>query len=69
MENKAAETRASKLCADSGISQEHESELEGTIAYMEEHRIQELFNELLTRILDERPDDARYRIVQLLKTV
>ena len=36
---------------------------------METHRIQELFNELLTRILDERPEDAKYRLVQLLKTV
>ena len=39
------------------------------MCYMEKHGIQELFNELLTRVLDERPDDAKYRIVQLLKTV
>ena len=62
-------TRGSKLCSDSGISQEHEGEIESTIKYMETHRIQELFNELLTRVLDERPDDAKYRIIQLLKTV
>ena len=36
---------------------------------MEEHRIQELFNEMLTRILDERPQDARYHISEYLKTV
>ena len=62
-------SRSAKLCTEAGISQEHEADLEKTIAYMEEHRIQELFNELLTRVLDERPEDAKYRIVQLLKTV
>ena len=36
---------------------------------MEEHRIPELFNELLTRILYERPDDAKDRIAQMLKSV
>ena len=37
--------------------------------YMEENRIQELFNEVLTRILDERPQDAKTHIVEYLKTV
>ena len=36
---------------------------------MEEHRIEELFNEVLTRILDERPQDAKYHICEYLKTV
>ena len=36
---------------------------------MEEHRLPELFNEILTRILDERPQDARYNIIEYLKTV
>ena len=37
--------------------------------YMEEHRIPELFNELLTRVLYERPDDAKHRIAQMLRSV
>ena len=37
--------------------------------YMEDNRIQELFNEILTRILDERPQDAKTHIVEYLKTV
>ena len=65
----AKKTRGLKLADEAGISKEHEDDLEATIKYMEDHRIQELFNELLTRILDERPEDAKYRIVQLLKTV
>ena len=69
MADQQDQTRAGKLCSDANISQEHENDLEDTIQYMEEHRIPELFNELLTRILYERPDDAKERIVQMLKTV
>ena len=32
-------SRSGKLCTEAGISQEHEADLEKTIAYMEEHRI------------------------------
>ena len=39
------------------------------MGYMEKHRIQELFNEILTRILDERPQDAKAHIIEYLKTV
>ena len=65
----ANKSRGLRLADDAGISKEHEDDLEATMKYMEDHRIQELFNELLTRILEERPEDAKYRIVQLLKTV
>ena len=65
----AKKSRGLRLADDAGISNEHEDDLEATMKYMEDHRIQELFNELLTRILEERPEDAKYRIVQLLKTV
>lgn len=62
-------SRACKLCEDANINTEHEDDLESTMQYMEEHRIPELFNELLTRVLMERPEDARYRMVQMLRTV
>ena len=37
--------------------------------YMEGNRIPELFNEILTRIMDERPQDAKAHIIEYLKTV
>ena len=68
-EANAKKSRGIRLAEEAGISKEHEDDLEATMKYMEDHRIPELFNELLTRILEERPEDAKYRIVQLLKTV
>ena len=68
-EANSKKSRGLRLAEDASISNEHEDDLEATMKYMEDHRIQELFNELLTRILEERPEDAKYRIVQLLKTV
>ena len=62
-------TRGSKLAGELGISLEHEEDMEAIVKYMEENRIEELFNEILTRILDERPQDAKYHIVEYLKTV
>ena len=38
------------------------------MGYMEKNRIPELFNEILTRIMDERPQDAKAHIIEYLKT-
>ena len=65
-ENKS---RGEKLAEEIGISNEHAGNMEATIKYMEEHRLPELFNEILTRILDERPNNAKYHIIEYLKTV
>ena len=62
-------TRGANLAEELGISGEHEEDMEAIMKYLEEHRIQELFNEILTRILDERPQDAKYHICELLKQV
>jgi hypothetical protein len=43
--------------------------MEKVMKYQEEHRLPELFNEILTRILDERPNNAKYHIIEFLKTV
>jgi hypothetical protein len=43
--------------------------MEKVMKYQEEHRLPELFNEILTRILDERPNNAKYHIIEYLKTV
>ena len=40
--------------------------MENVMKYVEEHRIPELFNEILTRILEERPEDAKAHIVECL---
>ena len=37
------------------------------MSYMESNRVPELFNEILTRILDERPQDAKQSIIEYLK--
>ena len=65
----AAGTRGERLAQEIGISKEHEGDMEDIVTYMEEHRIQELFNEILTRVLDERPQNAKYSICEYLKQV
>ena len=62
-------SRGENLAADIGISKEHGVNMENTTKYMEEHRLPELFNEILTRIPDERPNNAKYHIIEYLKTV
>lgn len=68
-EEVAPGTRGERLAEEIGISKEHEGDMEDIITYMEEHRIQELFNEILTRVLDERPQNAKYSICEYLKQV
>jgi hypothetical protein len=63
------ESRGKRLAGEIGVSAEHEEDMEDIIAYMEDHRIQELFNEILTRVLDERPQNAKYSICEYLKSV
>ena len=62
-------SRGKRLAAEIGVSGEHEDDMEDIMSYMEEHRIQELFNEILTRVLDERPQNAKYSICEYLKSV
>ena len=65
----AAGSRGKRLANEIGISEEHEEDMEDIQQYMDEHRIQELFNEILTRVLDERPQNAKYSICEYLKSV
>ena len=65
---KPAGSRGERMTQELGINKQHSSDVENIIKYMEKHRIQELFNEILTRILDERPQDAKAHIVEYLKT-
>ena len=60
--------RGANLANELGISNEHCDDMEAVMSYMEKNRIPELFNEILTRILDERPPDAKQHIIEYLKT-
>ena len=61
--------RGERLCNQLGVSSEHADNMEKIQAYMEEHRLPELFNEILTRILDEKPDNAKLHIIGYLQSV
>ena len=65
----AKKSRGARLATDIGINKEHERDMESIIKYMEEHRMQELFKEILTRILDERPQDSLFHNFEFLKNV
>ncbi len=56
-----------KLADDLKISGEHMTSLQTIDSYFEKHRVNEMFNEMLTNILQERPVDARAYILQALK--
>ena len=63
------QTRGEKLASEIGVSNEHAQDMEDIVKYMEKHRLPELFNEILTRILDERPRDAKFHIIECLRTI
>ena len=44
-------SRGEKLTNEIGTSNEHAPNMEKIMKYMEEHRLPELFNEILTRVL------------------
>lgn len=58
-----------KLAADLKLPEEHHSSLQTIEQYFEKHRINELFNELMTNILQERPVDARQYLLDSLKSL
>ena len=62
-------TEGEVLAKNLGVSHEYGKDMDEVIKYMEKHRMPELFNEILTRILDERPHDAKFHIIEYLKAV
>ena len=68
-ENEQSASRGDKMTKDFGISKEHSSDMEAVSKYMETNRVPELFNEILTRVLDERPQNAKEAIIEYLKAV
>ena len=54
-DNEKDMSRGNKMTKDFGINSEHSNDMEAVDEYMEKNRVPELFNEILTRILDERP--------------
>jgi hypothetical protein len=72
MQNGAAQqekSRGEKLAGKLGVSNEHSDNMENIMTYMEEHRLPELMNEILTRILEERPENAKAHIIGYLESV
>ena len=62
-------SRGEKLAGEIGVSSEHAQNMEKIMKYMEDHRLPELFNEILTRILIKQPDNAKQHIIEYLKLV
>jgi hypothetical protein len=58
-----------KLATDLHIPEEHMTSLITIEQYFEKHKINELFNELMTNILQERPVDARQYLLDSLKSL
>lgn len=58
-----------QLAAALNIPAESVSSLQSIDQYFEKNKINELFNELMTNVLNERPPDARQYILDSLKTL
>lgn len=52
-----------------GLSEEHVGSIAQIDHYFDKHRVHELFNELMTNVLQERPADARQYILASLKAL
>ena len=63
------DTRISKLLTELNLGVEQANSLQAIDTYFDKHRINELFNELMTNVLQERPVDARSYILNALKGI
>lgn len=61
--------RIHEIVAKLGLSEEHVGSIAQIDHYFDKHRVHELFNELMTNVLQERPADARQYILQSLKSL
>ena len=57
------------LAQQLNLSDEHHGSLREIETYFEKHRINELFNELMTNVLHERPADARKYLIDQLQVL
>jgi hypothetical protein len=58
MNDNARVEACAKLTRELGLAVEHEKSIEDVEDYFLKHRINELFNELMTNVLQERPENA-----------
>jgi hypothetical protein len=58
MNDSARAEACAKLTRELGLAREHQSSIEEVEDYFQKHRINELFNELMTNVLQERPENA-----------
>ena len=49
----------SKFAKELGLAPEHDASVAKIHTYFKSNRVNELLNELMTNVLQERPDDAR----------
>ena len=64
-----AVTDAKALMEQLGIAAENQGQIENIQNYFEEHKISELFNEMLTNLLHQKPANAKHFIIQFLKNI
>jgi len=65
----AEEKRIEALVRSLGVTMEHKDDVKRISNYFNEHKVNELFNELMLNILHTRPADAKQFVVQQLKTL
>ena len=58
-----------KQLRELGVTREHATDMEYIDNYVKDHKLNELFNELLTNILHERPEDPRQHVIEQLKSL
>ena len=64
------EYTSEQLTAQLGISDQHSEEVEKIMEYFKKHRINELFNEMMTNMLHKRPmEDPKQYVLETLKSI
>ena len=66
----AKEVSADKIASHLGVSAQHEGDIKGIMEYFEKHKINELFNEIMTTMLHKRPmEDPKQYVLETLKSI
>jgi hypothetical protein len=66
----AKEVSADKIASHLGVSAQHEGDITGIMEYFEKHKINELFNEIMTTMLHKRPmEDPKQYVLETLKSI
>ena len=52
-----------------GVSPEHGKNVSEIDSYIKNHRLNELFNELMTHLMHKKPEDSKAAVVEYLKGI